>query len=85
MQVSAKVTQEIFPTIKPSPTSREKSDCETIPNELQVAQEEVQKAKKALSDFLRPTINAANNGAVSDKTFDEIVKEGKEKAKRKLR
>ena len=85
MQVSAKVTQEILPTIEPSPTSREKSDCEIIPKELQVAQEEVQKAKQALADFLEPTIIATNNGAVSDKTFDEIVREGIEKAKRKRR
>ena len=82
MQVSFKVTPEVSHSIETSTPSQEKSPREIIPDTYRAEYEEVQKAKKALADFLEPTIVAANNGAVIDKTFGEIVQVGKEKAKK---
>ena len=84
MQVSLKVSPDASHSIETSTPLQEKSSCEIVPDKYRPEYEEVQKAKKALADFLEPTIVAANNGAVTDKTFNEIVQEGKEKAKRKL-
>ena len=55
--------------------TRNKSDCEITPDELRVEYEEVQRAKKALADFLEPAVTAAKNGELSEKTPDEIFKE----------
>ena len=51
-----------------------KSDCEMTPDELQVENEEVQRAKKTLADFLKPAVMAAKSGELSEKTPDEIFK-----------
>ena len=57
-----------------SPT-HEKLTCGIISDNFRDEYNEVQKAKKALADFLKPTIIAVKNGEVSDKTAEEIVKE----------
>ena len=61
---------------------QEKSSDEVNSDNFQVQYEKVQRAKKALADFLEPTIIAAKNGKVSDKTAEEIVKETMEEIAR---
>ena len=68
-----------------SSSTDEMSACESLTDKLLAEYEEEQRAIKELDELLEPTIIAINNGEVSVKSFDEIVKEGKEKAKRRLR
>ena len=86
MQVSSEVSS--VETKKNSDTSSptvEKSTCETLTDKLQAEYDEEQRVIKELDELLEPTIIAINNGEVSGKSFDEIVKESKEKAKSRLR
>ena len=85
MQVSIEVTPEESHFVKTSESSQVKPACEILSEKLQAEYEEEQRAIKEMEDFLEPTIIAAKNGAVSDKTFKEIVSEGLEKAKRRIR
>ena len=85
MQTSLEVSSvETKTSETPSPTNK-KLACEALTDKLQAEYEEEQRTIKELDELLEPTIVAINNGEVSDKSFEEIVKEGKEKAKRRLR
>ena len=81
MQVSIDLKPEVYKYFEFSALSLGKSISELISAKLQADYEELQKANKALADFLKPSIIAARKGEVSDKTFKELVKEGLEKAK----
>ena len=52
---------------------------EILVEKLRVEYEDEQQAIKALDDFLEPAIIVAKNGEVVNQTFDEIVKEARNK------
>ena len=83
MQVSDEITfpDETQSVDSLSPT-QEKSPCELDSDKFRDEYEEVQRAKKALANFLEPTIKAIKNGEISKKTAEEIVKETREKIAR---
>ena len=81
MSVSVGVTSVESQSVESSSLSREKLALETKSDKLRDAQEEVQRAKKALADFLEPAITAAKNEKLSKKTPDEIFKEAIEEVK----
>ena len=61
---------------------KKKSTCEIDSDNFRNEYEEVQRAKKALANFLEPTITAVKNGEISKKTAEEIVKETREEIAR---
>ena len=79
MQVSVEITPEVSQYIKTSESTQEKPACEILAEKLRAEYEDEQKAIKALDDFLEPAIIAAKNGDVVNQTFDEIVKEARNK------
>ena len=84
MQISVKVTPEESQYLESSSQPQENSAGEVLVDKLRAEYEDEQRAIKELDDFLEPTIIAAKNGAVSDKTVEEIVKEAIEKAKARV-
>ena len=85
MHILVKVTPEESQYLESSSQPQENSTSEILVDKLRAEYEDEQRAIKELDDFLEPTIIAAKNGAVSDKTVDEIVKEAIEKAKARVR
>ncbi len=85
MQVSTRVSTEYDQYNESSSQSQKELPNDTLVTKLRTDEEEEKRANKALADFLEPTIIALKNGEVADKSFDEIVKEGKEKVKRRRR
>ena len=75
MQLSLNIKPELYQQMETSASLRGKSIDNFVVDEIQSLCEDEQRAIKELDDFLKPTIIAANNGHVSDKTPDEIFKE----------
>ena len=85
VQISVKVTPEESQYLESSSQPQENSASEILVDKLRAEYEDEQRAIKELDDFLEPTIIAMKNGAVSDKTGEEIVKEAIEEAKGRVR
>ena len=83
MQVSIEVKPELYQYMELTASLLGKSISEIIAEKFQPEFEEEQQARNELVKFLEPTIKELRNGIVSEKTFDEIVKEALEKVTHK--
>ena len=74
MQISVEVPPEISKSIESSTSSdNRKSVAEILTDKLRAEYDEVQRAKKTLTEFLEPAVNAAKNGEVLEVTIEDIV------------
>ena len=79
MQVSLNITSEFYQHLESSASSIGKSINDFITDLVKSGYEEHQ-AIHDLDDFLEPSIKAAREGIVSNKTFEEATTEALEKA-----
>ena len=79
MQISINLTPVLHQEIELTANSIGKSINDFIVDIVQTELVDI-KAQKDLENFLEPRINAAKQGKISKKTFDEIVDESFKKA-----
>ena len=75
MQLSFNVKPELYQQIEELASINGQSIDDFVVEEIQSVCEEKQQAIKDLDELLEPAVIALNNGEVSDKTPDEILKE----------
>ena len=75
MRITLSVKPKLYQQIEELASINGQSIDDFVVDEIQSVCEEKQQAIKDLDDLLEPAVIALNNGEVSDKTPDEILKE----------